>query len=424
MHAWKKWVIRFSVAAIVLVGTTLLVLTWWLPSGEEMALRLTALANARLGTTVRIASVDWALLPTPSVTVHNVRTNQTPPISIDTLTAYPSLRRLLQHKLVLERVDIDGAVIPSTALHALSTTPDPTELGATDGMPQLDRVVFRNTAWVSYGGVAVVFEGDIDFDPGWRPRHAEVRRPGTVSPFTLTLAREADADRWKTQIAVGGGTANGHMALKTAHDGTMQLSGELTAHDIEVASAVSTFNRRAPIGGKVEGQTVVSASGTSMGALARALHTQTRFRVHPATVLRFDLDKAIRTRGKAHDGHTDLQELTGQLDTQNGAQGMRMTFSGIRARTGQFTATGKGTVYHRQVEASGNLDVVEGAVGVPFTVSGPVQEPKVSVPPGFFAGAAIGTVLLPGIGTAIGARIGGAIGQLFEGDAQKKNATK
>ena len=66
--------------------------------------------------------------------------------------------------------------------------------------------------------------------------------------------------------------------------------------------------------------------------------------------------------------------------------------------------------------------LVEGALGVPIALSGPLQKPKVSVPPGFYAGAAIGTVLLPGIGTAIGARIGGAIGEVFSGDG--KNATK
>jgi hypothetical protein len=41
------------------------------------------------------------------------------------------------------------------------------------------------------------------------------------------------------------------------------------------------------------------------------------------------------------------------------------------------------------------------------------------VPPGFFAGAAIGTAVLPGIGTAIGARIGGALGRIFKGGAQQ-----
>jgi hypothetical protein len=130
--------------------------------------------------------------------------------------------------------------------------------------------------------------------------------------------------------------------------------------------------------------------------------------------LQFDLDKAIRTRGKEHSGQTPLQELTGQLDTQNGAESMRVTGIDIRARAGKFTATGQGTVYHGQIEATGNMDLVEGAIGVPFNLSGPVHKPKVTVPPGFFAGAAIGSAMLPGIGTVVGARIGGALGKLLQ----------
>lgn len=129
------------------------------------------------------------------------------------------------------------------------------------------------------------------------------------------------------------------------------------------------------------------------------------------------------TRGKDHDDQTALQELSGQIDTQKDTQntdeGMRVTYSGIKAHAGKYTATGEATVYRRQIEASGNLELVEGAIGVPFTVSGPADTPKAWVPPGFFAGAAIGTAVLPGIGTVIGACIGGALCRIFAGGVQK-----
>ena len=56
---------------------------------------------------------------------------------------------------------------------------------------------------------------------------------------------------------------------------------------------------------------------------------------------------------------------------------------------------------------------MDGVVGVPLTLSGPVSRVKVSVPPGALAGAAVGTAVLPGLGTAIGARIGAALGKIF-----------
>jgi hypothetical protein len=422
MKRGQKWAVGFGVAAAVL-GAAWLALAWWLPSDEELAARLTAEAEERLGVKVTIGSAHWALLPKPVVVVKDFRTQQAQPVIIGQLSAHPGARMLLHRKLVFGRIDIDDAVFPRNSVRAFDVKPGASEPDANDSVP-LEHLAFRNLTWISYNGITVAFDGEIDFDPHWRPQHAELRRPGINPSFTLTLTREADADRWQTRIHVGGGTAHGNVELKTAENGAMHLSGQLTPHDIEVASALSSFNRRSPVGGKSSGQTTLSANGNSVGELARSLHTRTKFSVNPAAVLRFDLDKAISTRGKEHDGQTALQELTGQMDTQNTDEGMRVTCTDVKARVGKYTATGEATVYHGQIKASGNLDLVEGAIGVPFTLSGPIDKPKASVPPGFFAGAAIGTAVLPGVGTAIGARIGGALGQLFKGGAQQPVAPK
>lgn len=423
MKAWQRWTISLGLAVVALLGIALPALLWWLPTDDALALRLASEAEERLGVKISIGSVHWALLPTPAIIVVDIRTLQTPAIAIGTLSVYPNLQMLLRRKLVVARMDVRDATLPRNALHALQVTPNTMEWFGGDDAP-LEHLVFRNLTWTSYSGIAVIFDGEIDFDPHWRPRHAELRRPGVNPPFTLTATRESEADRWQTQIFVGGGTAHGHVALKTAASGAMHLSGQLGPRGIEVASALNTFNRRSPLSGTGNGQTTLWADGTSVGQLTRSLHTQTLLTVHAATLLRFDLDKAIHTRGQEHDGQTPLQELSGQLDTQNGPEGMRVTGTGVRARAGQFTATGKGTLYHGQIQASGNLDLVEGAVGVPISLSGPVQKPKVSAPPGFFAGAAIGTAVLPGIGTVIGARIGGALGKVFKGDAPEPVAMK
>jgi hypothetical protein len=50
-----------------------------------------------------------------------------------------------------------------------------------------------------------------------------------------------------------------------------------------------------------------------------------------STLLRFDLDKAVRTAGKEHAGQTPLESITGRLDTQNTPQGMVVTYTGLKA---------------------------------------------------------------------------------------------
>lgn len=422
MKRGQKWAVGLGIAAAVL-GATWLAVALWLPTDEELAARLTAEAEERLGVKVTIGSVHWALLPKPVVVVNDFRTQQTQPVVIRQLSAHPNVRVLLHRQLMFERIEIDEAVFPYNSARAFDVKPGASEPDASNGV-LLEHLKFRNLTWLSYNGIAVAYDGEIDFDPHWRPHHAELRRPGVNPAFTLTLTREANTDRWQTRIQVGGGTAHGNVVLKTAANGAMHLSGQLAPHDIEVASALSAFHRRSPVGGRGSGQTVLSADGTSVGELARSLHTRTRFSISPAMILRFDLDKAISTLGKEHDGQTALQILTGQMDTQNTDEGMRVSCTDIKARAGNYTVTGDATVYHGQIKASGKLDLVEGAIDVPFTLSGPVDEPKASVPPGFFAGAAIGTAVLPGIGTAIGARIGSALGQLFKGGAQKPVAPK
>ena len=420
MKRGQKWAVGLGIAAAVL-GAAWLAVAWWLPTDEELAARLMAEAEEQLGVKVTIGSAHWAWLPRPVIVVDDFRTQQAQPVVIRQLNAYPKARVLLHRRFVFERIDIEDAVFPRNSVRAFHAKPGASELDADDGVP-LQHFEFRNLTWISYSGIAVAYDGEIDFDPHWRPRHAELRRPDIKPAFTLTLTREADADRWQTRIHVGGGTAHGNVELKTAANGLMHLSGQLAPLGIEVASALSSFNRRSPVGGRGSGQTVLSAHGKSVGELARSLHTRTTFSVDPATVLHFDLDKAISTRGKERNGQTALQELTGQLDTQNTDKGMRATYTGVKARAGKYTATGEATVYNRQVEASGNLYLVEGTTGVPFTVSGPVDKPKASMPPGAFGGASIGTAVLPGIGTDIGARIGSALGQLFKGGAQQPDA--
>ncbi len=417
MRRRQTWAVGLGIAAAVL-GVAWLAAAWWLPTDEELAARLTAEAEERLGVKVTIGSAHWALLPKLVVVVKDFRTQQAQAVVIQQLSAHPNVRMLLQRKLVFERIDIDDAVFPRNSVRALYAKLGASEPEADDGVP-LERFEFRNLTWIYYSGIAVAYDGEIDFDPHWRPRHAELRRPGIKPAFTLTLTREAHADQWQTRIHVGGGTAHGNVVLKTAANGAMHLSGQLAPHTIEVASALTAFKVPSSVGGKLSGETVLSANGKSVGELARSLHTRTTFSVESATVLRFDLDKAISTRGKQHDGQTALQALTGQMDTQNTDEGMRVTYTGIKTRAGKYIATGKATVYQRQIEASGNLDLVEGALGVPFTLSGPVDKPKATVPPGFFAGAVIGTAVLPGIGTAIGARIGGALGRVFKGGGQQ-----
>jgi hypothetical protein len=403
-------------AAVILAAAVLaaggIAVAILLPSDEELRQRASAGFAERFGTNLAIESVHWQLLPSPVVVVRGARTEQKEPIEIRQLSVYPNLSRALRRwKFSVERLELDGAVIPTASLAAFRGKQDNAMIDR--DLAPVGHVRFRNVTWMSRTGIALPIEGDIDFDPLWRPRRAHVRRADFTPMAQLTVVREGAADRWKARVVLGGGTADGVLALRSGKDGTLTLGGTLAPRVINVATAAQSLNRRSPVGGKANGNTVVSAHGKTAGELGSSLRLRTEFKMRPATILRFDLDKAIRTAGREHAGQTTLQSLTGVMDMQNTGRGTVLRFSELEAHAGSFTATGDATIFNRKIEGQGTLDVVQGVVGVPFTISGTTREPKASVPPGVFAGAAVGTAVLPGIGTVLGARIGGSLGRLL-----------
>ncbi len=413
MQVRNKWMVAGGVLLALLVGGWLALLLL-LPSDEELAAKASAELQARLGVPVAVGSLGWRLFPVPAVVLQDVATRQTPPITIKKLTVHPSLPALLDGRLQFDRADLDGAALPQLSLRALDKG-----TGLAQANPDatlLERLVFRDVTWISRRGMAVVFEGEVDFDPAWRPREAHLRRPG-VSPVTdLRLTRQGQEDRWTTQIRIGGGTADGEVEIKTRDKGRLRLEGTLKPQGVEVASAMAAFNRRSVISGEASGDTSLLADGNTVGELAQTLHTKTLFSMRRATLLRFDLDKAVRSLGRDYAGQTPLDSVNGQMDTQNTPQGMVVTYTGVKATSGVLTASGQARIANRQIESEFAVDLVDGVIGVPLKVSGPFEDVKVSAPAGAVAGAAVGTAVLPGIGTAIGARIGATLGKIFSPD--------
>jgi hypothetical protein len=64
-----------------------------------------------------------------------------------------------------------------------------------------------------------------------------------------------------------------------------------------------------------------------------------------------------------------------------------------------------------------NVDLAssKGALGVPLVVGGTVDEPSVTLTRGAMVGAALGTLVVPGAGTAAGASTGDKIGESLRG---------
>ena len=412
----RQWLVGLgAVVGVILVLVLVVTGMSLLPRDEELARRVTKALSAASGVPVTVGAVQWQLWPTPRVVVENVATEQPRPIVLKKITLYPGIGALWRGRLQLDSIRLEGAIVPHLSVLALggsakaasSALPLPL-----DAQPLL-RFEFSDVTWESRRGIPVIYQGDIAFDPNWRPRTVRMGRPGVTPTADLSAIRQGQDDRWAVRINVGGGTANGELRLQTPASGRLRLDGTLQPRDIDTAAALVAFNRKPGVAGKATGTTTASAEGESVASLARSLHTQSSLRISRARLLGFDLEKAVRSAGTEHAGTTPLDSLSFQLATQNTALGMVITFSNVKASSGALTATGKARLLNQQIEGEFRVDLVEGLIGVPLKVSGAVKALKVSVPAGAIAGAAVGTAVLPGIGTAIGARIGATLGKIF-----------
>ncbi|WP_296917166.1 glycine zipper domain-containing protein [Polaromonas sp.] len=420
----RKWLLGLGLF-LGLVALLWIAVARLLPSDEALAQRAAAELEQALGVKVSVGALHWQLRPVPALVLENIASLQPQPIVIKKLTAQLNLAALLQRRVKVDSAELEGAVLPQLSLPALGGKPGavqgPYRLGVEE-VP-LARLVFRDVSWITRYGVAIVFAGEVDFDAGWRPRQAQLRRPDFAPATDLSLTRQAQEDRWAVRINLGGGTAHGELQLQTRDQGRLQLGGKLQPRGIEVASALSAFNRTPVISGKASGSTTLSASGQTVIQLAQSVHTQTTFTMGRSALLRFDLDKAMRSAGQERAGKTPLDAVSGQLDTQNTAKGMVVNLTDVKAKSGTLSVSGQAKLAQRQVDAEFAVDLVDGVVGVPLRLSGPINHVKVSVPPGALAGAAVGTAVLPGVGTAIGARVGATLGKIFSPEpAQKSSA--
>jgi AsmA-like C-terminal region len=426
--ARKSWLhgpmrVLFGAAVIVAFAFAFLMagLYFLVPDDQALARRAEISLEKSLGVPVTLGALRWRLLPSPALLVEDAATVQPQPIRIQRLLLRPDLPALLARRVMLKRIELHGATVPQLSLAGLGaqTAEDDNGIWRIEPTPPA-RFFFRDLTWVSRRGLALAYDGEIDFDPDWRPHIADVRRPGVQPAADLRLVRQetqVDADgqdSWSVRMNLGGGVSEGKLRLKSQAS-RMRLDGTLQSTGVDVAALMQTFGLEPVVAGKANGPTALRAEGDAAAGLARSLHTQTRLQIAEARLLRFNVDRAVKSAGTDYGGQTPLDSLSLQLDTQNTANGMVIDYSSVKARSGVLVASGRGRLSaSRQVSAEFEIDLVDGIVGVPLVLSGPVDKLNVSVPKSAVAGAAVGTAVLPGVGTALGARLGARAGKLFE----------
>jgi uncharacterized protein involved in outer membrane biogenesis len=281
-------------------------------------------------------------------------------------------------------------------------------------LPQ--RTVLDGLTWIDAKGAAITVAAEASLSPDALPQalNLQVLR-GRLQGARLALQRAGNA--WDVLLHVAGGSVKGRIEWQPAPqpEGEFGFKGRLQTRDVEVSALTAPeptpqVQAAQPLSGRLEASTTLSARGRHPGALLDALQTQSKFTVNQAVLHGMDLARAVKTVGMSRGGETQLDTLAGQVNTR----GKAIELNHLVASSGVLGATGQVAIAPNK-RLSGRVSVeLGGAVGVPLALGGTVSEPEVTLTRGAMIGAAVGTVLMPGVGTGTGASVGDKVGEGFK----------
>jgi len=425
-------------------------------STDDFRQRVEREASAALGLPVTLGGVAVDVWPLPAVALSGIAVQSKPPLTLERVEVRPLWQPLLQGRLAVATLLVRRAVLPQQGIDAVLLAlqkkkqptpvkqgpkapkmPEPApEAASLEGLPR--RTVLDEVTWVSAAGARTTVAAEAALGDDGLPDSASFKLlKGNLQGLQATLQREdptpvekgsdaaAGEDHWALRVEVGGGRIEGRLGLRRAPAGpparpgeALVLQGQLQTRGVEVSALTAPAGT---LSGQLEATTSLNARAATTSGLVDALQSHTTFTVRNAVINGLDLAKAVQTVGLSRGGQTRLDMLAGQVNTQ----GRAAQLSNLVASSGMLSATGNVAISPAKalsgrviVNVAGDSKVgqaIGGAVGVPLTVGGTLDKPEVTLSRSALLGAAIGTALLPGVGTGAGANLGDRVGEGLRG---------
>jgi hypothetical protein len=422
MAKFLKWVSIVLAVFVLLLVVVAIVLQSWLRS-DDFRTRVEREGSAALGAPLKFGRLSIDLWPLPAVAADDVQVQTRPALTVGRVEARPNYAALLSGRLQIATLVVRKAVLPQAGIAALGAAiqrkapSKPARAAAArssssrstmDMLPR--RAIFDDITWVDEKGQRITVDAQ-----------ADLSNEGMLDEATFKIVQgrlvgtqgkiQRQGDLWPVRVDIGGGRIAGKLQLKAGKGGVQVLSGNLVTENVEVSALTAPSK---PLTGKLQAQTTLHSEFREPGQAVDVLTTQTQFTVRDALVQGLDLQKAVETVGMSRGGITRLDTLSGQVSTQ----GKAVHLTNLVANSGKLSATGDVAISAtKALSGRVNVDLArsKGAVGVPLEVGGTVDEPSVMLTRGAMVGAAIGTLIAPGPGTAAGASAGNKIGDSLRG---------
>jgi hypothetical protein len=400
-----------ALAALALLLVLAVGALWWAYPPERLLALAEQKAGEALGTPMDVGAVHWALQPAPKLVLENLRTpGLKAPLSVQRITLAPKLSALMAGRLEMSLIEVVGARLPQDGIAELSALrraaraklPKPSEGGPGLGNPPaIDAIVLRDLVWRSPQGLDV-----------------RVDATAQLTPQALLLKQVT------AKLAGGESTGSGQLAwvgpVAAPDSATLNLS--LKTRGVKVEG----LHPKSKVAGLLDADTRVTAdvkapSAGAAGSAAKgevawsrlvdALSTDSTVNVRNAVIRGVDLSKAVSSAGTQRGGETALDTLSGKVATRGAPPAMALTLTGLQAKSGVLGVSGNVSLAaSRALSGQLSVDAAGGLVAVPVQVSGTLDSPSVGLSRATMLGAALGTAVLPGAGTAAGAKLGDKLG--------------
>ena len=420
----KSAAIVFAAFLLLLAGVAVALQHW--VRTDDFRVRVEQQASAALGVPLRLGRLSVDLWPLPAVAADDVMLQTRPALTVGRVEARPVWSGLFAQRLEIATLVVRKAVLPQAGIAALGTAMQKREKAAPArrqapppsasregpsvvAFPR--RAVLDDITWVDEKGQRLTVHAEADLGSDGLLDRASFRI--LQGRFAGTQgAIERQGEQWPLRVDIGGGRIVGKLQLGVGKSpGVQVLHGQFNTDNVEVSALTAPSKA---LTGKLQAQTSLRSEFREFGRVADAMNTQTRFTVRDALVDGIDLQKAVQTVGLSRGGSTRLDTLAGQVNTQ----GKAVHLSNLVATSGSLSASGNVSIAaSKALSGRVNVDLAStrGALGVPLVVGGTLDEPSVMLTRGAMVGAAVGTLIVPGAGTAAGATAGDKIGETLRG---------
>ena len=390
---------------------------------------ITRVASEKLGQPVAITDLRLHLVPTPRVVATGITVGRKADVTMGELEIVPDLLSLVSGPKSIRLVRAENVVVQESALAIPKGMPK--SVGGGEGV-RVRRLELKDVTLKHSKVRLPAFDVEAALDENLRVEEARFHtRDGAMQLLVDKSSKvELKAKNWTLpagaplvfETLTAQGTLKGDVLDLPSIDGRLyggtlagaaradwtklwQVSGKATLAGVDLVPVQKALGKAAKLSGRLKTQQSFSTRAKAPDQLAGALTLDGPFEVVGGSYSGVDLTKVADLTGKGANDATQFEEFKGKLQMR----GQRVKINELCVRSPKVVAGGNVEIAPDQT-LSGKLDVSlaksGGFVGVPVALSGTTAEPSVRPTKGYMIGAAVGTVLLPGIGTSLGASAG------------------